>query len=340
MSLRQCGSMFYFSLLISLFTLQAHADGCLQTRAALDIGSGTTKIAVADVDVCRHQILQIRYRQQIAVPYNDALMQSGDNRLPESVILQGQSALQSELQNIRRFHPRRITGVATAVFRSAKNGPQVIARLNQHTHATIKIISQQQEALLGFSSAKASLHQPELKDEDIVVWDIGGASMQITGWSVTDGKKTPVVYQGKLASVTLKNYIVSLLKNQPLTADSSPNPIGNYAANALKFVEFYAGNDVDSTMKRLIAGKKVLGIGGVHNYSLRNQLPGKPAIYTLEQLTTLANRQVTQSDNQLSGQYRTTDVSNLLLVEGYMRALQIPQVTLVNAGLVEGELVR
>lgn len=339
MSVYRGRSLFFFTTLIALFTLPAHA-GCLQTRAALDIGSGSSKIAVADVDVCQHQIVKMRYQQQIAVPYNDALMHSADNRLPQAVIQQGLSALQSELKQIQRFHPVSVSGVATAVFRSAKNGPQVIDWLNQQTGAGIKIISQQQEALLGFASAKAALHQPGLQDDQIVVWDIGGASMQMTTRAEEQGKMVPQIYQGKLASVTLKNYIVSLLKNQPLTADSSPNPVGNYANSALKFVRFYASNDVDSTMKRLISGKKVLGIGGVHDYSLRDQLPGKPDSYTLQQLTALAKLQVSKNDSQLKGHYRATDVSNLLLVQGYMQALQIPAVTIVSASLVEGELVR
>lgn len=339
MPVHRCRSLFFISTLMSLFTLPAHA-GCLQTRAALDIGSGSSKIAVADVDTCQHQIVKMRYQQQIAVPYNDALMHSPDNRLPQTVIQQGLSALQTELKNIRRFHPASVSGVATAVFRTATNGPQVIDWLNQQTGAGIKIISQQQEALLGFSSAKASLHQPDLRDEDIVVWDIGGASMQMTTWSDEQGKKIPHIYQGKLASVTLKNYIVSLLKNQPLTADSSANPVGNYADSALKFVRFYASNDVDSAMKRTISGKKVLGIGGVHDYSIRDQLPGKPGSYNLQQLTDLAKQQVSKTDSQLKGDYRATDVSNLLLVQGYMQALQIPAVTIVRASLVEGELVR
>lgn len=339
MSINRSMTLFCLGTLIPLFTLSAYA-GCLQTRAALDIGSGSSKIAVADVDICRHQIIKMRYQQQIAVPYNDALMHAADNRLPQAVIKQGLSALQTEMKNIRRFHPVSVSGVATAVFRSAKNGPHTIAWLNQQTGAGIKIISQKQEALLGFASAKASLHQPDIQDEDILVWDIGGASMQMTTWTEEQGKKIPHIYQGKLASVTLKNYIVSLLKNQPLTADSSPNPVGNYADSTLKFVRFYASNDVDSAMKRMISGKKVLGIGGVHDYSLRDQLPGKPNSYTLQQLTRLAKQQVKKDDSQLKGDYRTTDVSNLLLVQGYMQALQIPAVTIVRASLVEGELVR
>jgi len=122
--------------------------------------------------------------------------------------------------------------------------------------------------------------------------------------------------------------------------DSSPNPIGDDAGNALKFVEFYASNDVDASLKRLIPHRKIIGIGGVHDYSLRQQFGNKPDSYTLTQLSTLAGKQVIKRDDELHGDYRATDVSNLLLVEGYMRALNIPEVTLVKASLVQGLLVR
>ena len=323
-----------------VFCFSVSASPCLQNRAAIDIGSGSTKIAVAEVDTCQHQIKKMLYQQQLPVAYNDALMHSTESRLPDSVISQGLDALKQEIQQARRFNPVSIEGVATAVFRNAENGANVVELFNQQTAAHIHIISQQQEALLGFASARASLKPSGLKNDDMLVWDIGGGSMQMTTWDNHNGQLAPVIYQGKLASVTLKNYIVSLLKHQPLRPDSSPNPIGNDAGNALKFVEFYASNDVDASLKRLIPHRKIIGIGGVHDYSLRQQFADKPDSYTLTQLTALADKQVTKGDNDLHGDYRATDVSNLLLVEGYMRALNIPEVTLVKASLVQGLLVR
>ena len=321
-------------------TLPKWASPCLQNRAAIDIGSGSTKIAVAEVDTCQHQIRKMLYQQQLPVSYNDALMHAADNRLPDSIIRQGLSALKQEIKQASRFHPVSIEGVATAVFRNAENGQQIIQLFNQQSSAHIRIISQQQEALLGFASARAALNQSGVQKDDILVWDIGGGSMQMTTWDEQHGHPHPVIYQGKLASVTLKNYIVSLLKHQPLRPDSSPNPIGDDAGNALKFVEVYASNDVDASLKRLIPHRKIIGIGGVHDYSIRQQFGNKPDSYTLTQLSTLAGQQVMKRDDELHGDYRATDVSNLLLVEGYMRALNIPEVTLVKASLVQGLLVR
>ncbi|ADU68848.1 Ppx/GppA phosphatase family protein [Pantoea sp. At-9b] len=312
----------------------AFADNCWQTRAGIDMGSGATKIAVFEVNICQHQLGKVLFEDQRPVGYNDALARSTHNQLDETIQQQGLTALQQLVTQARRYHPQRISGVATAVFRSASNGQAVIDRFNQQAGVQLKIISQQQEAELGFRSAKAALHDPTLRDQDLLVWDIGGGSMQMTAWRDQPGQPVADVYQGKLASVTLKNFIVDVLKNQP--AAQSPNPIGSWRPSVLRFVEFYAHNDVPPQIKQDLATRRVIGIGGVHGFSIKNQLKINDNRYDLATLEQVAKQQVWKGDSELTGDYRATDVSNLLLVEGYMHALGIKDVTVVKASLIQG----
>nr|WP_237164948.1 hypothetical protein [Pantoea agglomerans] len=204
------------TLFCSLFFAAAvQADRCQQIRAGLDIGSGTTKIAVARVNVCQLRIEKMLYQDQRAVAWNEALAHSTDNQLSPAMTHEGAAALQQLLTQAQRFHPQRISGVATAVFRNASNGQAVIEQLQRQTGAQISIISQQQEAKLGFLSAKAALNDPAIRDEQLLVWDIGGGSMQMTAWRQQAGQPVADIYQGKLASVTLKNFILTVLKNSP-----------------------------------------------------------------------------------------------------------------------------
>lgn len=328
-----------FTLFCSLFfAAAAQADRCQQIRAGLDIGSGTTKIAVARVNVCQLRIEKVLYQDQRAVAWNDALAHSADNQLSPAIAQEGAAALQQLVADAQRFHPQRISGVATAVFRNASNGQAVIEQLQRQSSAQISIISQQQEAKLGFLSAKAALNDPSTRDDQLLVWDIGGGSMQMTAWRQQAGKPVADIYQGKLASVTLKNFILTVLKNQPDA--KSPNPIGSWRQSVLRFVQFYAVNEVSPQIKQDAAGRRVIGIGGVHGFSIRNQLPGKPNRYTLAALSTLSKQQVWKGDSELSGDYRATDVSNLLLVEGFMQALKIDEVTIVEASLIQGVLLQ
>ncbi|MGC1001701.1 phosphatase [Pantoea agglomerans] len=320
------------------FAAAAQADRCQQIRAGLDIGSGTTKIAVARVNVCQLRIEKMLYQDQRAVAWNEALAHSTDNQLSPAMTHEGAAALQQLLTQAQRFHPQRISGVATAVFRNASNGQAVIEQLQRQTGAQISIISQQQEAKLGFLSAKAALNDPAIRDEQLLVWDIGGGSMQMTAWRQQAGKPVADIYQGKLASVTLKNFILTVLKNSPEA--KSPNPIGSWRQSVLRFVQFYAANEVSPQIKQDLASRQVIGIGGVHGFSIRNQLPGKPHRYSLTALSQLSQQQVWKGDSELPGDYRVTDVSNLLLVEGYMQALKINEVTIVEASLIQGVLLQ
>lgn len=328
-----------FTLFCSLFfAASAQADRCQQIRAGLDIGSGTTKIAVARVNVCQQRIEKVLYQDQRAVAWNDALAHSADNQLSPAVTHEGAAALQQLVAHAQRFHPQRISGVATAVFRNASNGQAVIEQLQRQSGAQISIISQQQEAMLGFLSAKAALNDPAVRDEQLLVWDIGGGSMQMTAWRQQAGKPVADIYQGRLASVTLKNFILTVLKNSPEA--KSPNPIGSWRQSVLRFVQFYATNEVSPQIKQDVAGRRVIGIGGVHGFSIRNQLPGKPNHYTLATLSQLSQQQVWKGDSELQGDYRATDVSNLLLVEGFMQALKMDEVEIVEASLIQGVLLQ
>lgn len=325
-------------LITAFLPLLAGAESCWQTRAAIDMGSGSTKIAVAEVDICKLRLGRILFEAQRPVGFNDALTHSEDNQLDETIQKQGIEALHQLIRQATRYHPQRISGVATAVFRSASNGQAVIDRFNQQTGVPLKIISQNQEAELGFLSAEVSLQAQGIGSEDILVWDIGGGSMQMTALRNVNGRDIFDVYQGRLASVTLKNYILNVLKNNPNTP--SPNPIGSWHSAVLRFVEFYARNDVPAQLKRDMSTRKVIGIGGVHANSVKNQVGLINQRYELAMLEKTSRRQVWKGDSELSGDYRPTDVSNLLLVQGYMQALGIKDVTVVKASLIEGILLQ
>lgn len=327
-------------LVLALSTFSALASKCIETRAGIDMGSGTTKIQVAQVDICRHQLGKVLYEDQRPLGFNEDLGKSGNNQISSAMQQQGVTALKEMVDKARTFHPQRITGVATAVFRSASNGQQVIDLFNQQAQVQLRIITQEQEAALGFLSAKAALHDNSVKNEDLLVWDIGGGSMQMTALREQNGKTVTDIYQGKLASVTLKEFIISVLKNQALDKAASPNPIGSLRNTVLRYVNFYARTHVSPQIKQDAQTRRVIGIGGVHGFSVKDQLRLKNNTYTLEDVQRVSKNQVWKGDSELAGEYRATDVSNLLLVEGFMQALNISQVTVVKASLIQGILVQ
>lgn len=66
----------FINLILIAFISQLSAE--VERRAAIDIGSGGTKVAIADVETEAGQILEILYETSFSVPYQASLDKSVD----------------------------------------------------------------------------------------------------------------------------------------------------------------------------------------------------------------------------------------------------------------------
>lgn len=297
---------------------------CHKNRAALDIGSGSTKLLIARVDKCQRKILEITSEKNFAFKFKEAL-HLNEGRLPEEEFMKLKNTLMGLKKETAGYN---ISGVATEVFRQARNGKTFITRLSKETGIPIKLINQEEEAHLGFWGAVAVTGK---KPSEIVVWDIGGGSMQMT----TQRKDHLFTYLGKLASVSFKNRVLAYQKKKR----GSPNPIGPYGALWASALAKEEAGKVDKVIKVDVKNKEVLGVGGVHYYSVRNQLKLKQdQPYALYQLDRVIKERHSWSDRQLFGSYKETEVTNLILVSGFMKGLDLNTVRPVKVNLATGVL--
>jgi exopolyphosphatase/guanosine-5'-triphosphate,3'-diphosphate pyrophosphatase len=325
------------AFLAFFISTSAFAKTCEEVRMGLDIGSGSTKIMVAKVDFCKNKILQVLYNDQRSVSYNEDLEKNADGKLSPAIIETGLKTLKDMIAKAKTFKPKRNYGVATSVFRKAINGTDVIKTFARKLNLRLEVISQQTEAQLAYYSVLALLDEKVVDPKKVVIWDIGGGSMQI--FSMTDAKK-PLTYLGDLASVTFKNMIIEVLQSKSLDETTSPNPIGDKREQVVALARSYSKLHVPTDLKTLIKDRVVIGVGGVHGFSIKNQLQLKDPIYTLDEITKAGKGQSLKSDKDLEGDYRATDVSNLLLVQGFMEGLGIKEVRVMNANLIQGALLR
>ena len=111
--------------------------------------------------------------------------------------------------------------------------------------------------------------------KDVVVWDIGGGSMQMTMY-LGNGKYS--IYKGKLASVSFKNHIIEDIQNKDISAVKSPNPINRRSMKtAFRDAEVMAKITVPREIQDKLQDPNtfVIGIGGVHFYSISKILRNK-----------------------------------------------------------------
>ncbi|MBY0413926.1 MAG: hypothetical protein K2Q18_07160 [Bdellovibrionales bacterium] len=328
----------FFIGFIATFTLCAFGKDCQEIRMGLDIGSGSTKIMVAKVDMCEKKILEVLLNESRPVGYNEDLDKSSDGNLSPAIIEKGLTTLKEMVEKGKSFKPKKNYGVATSVFRKAKNGSDVIKTFARKLNLRLEVIPQETEALLGYLSVMALVDPKVVDTKNLVIWDIGGGSMQMFA---LDDKKKPILYLGDLASVTFKNMVIEVLQMKALDKESSPNPIGDKREQAISLARAYARLHVPNALKVMLKDHTIIGVGGVHGQSIKNQLqldPKDPK-YSLEELDKAARSQSQKSDKDLAGDYRATDVTNLLLVEGFMEALGVKEVKVVNASLLQGALL-
>ena len=310
---------------------------CNITRAAIDLGSGSTRFKVAKVDRCKGKILEVLLEREEKIDFKEDLIKSRTNTFSESIMSSSIETLRTLKKEADKFSPKEYVAVATAAFREAKNGQKFIERINVELWINPRIITQGEEALLGFYGSAESIGS---SPENTVIWDIGGSSQQIIKYNPNERF---TIYEGKLGAVSFKEYILKRIKRQNVR---SPNPMNSYQTQLA--VE-HAKNTALKTVKRDLkdflqqsGNVKVLGIGGVHYYSIRNQIDptGEKDSYTVGDVEKTLQSKIGKTDSDLGNpRYVETDVSNLALVFGFMKALNIYEVKTAKVNMTDGLLL-
>lgn len=141
-----------------------------QRIAALDLGTNTFHLIIADID--QGLIQQIVLADQKHVKIGEGGINSG--KITEAAFQRGLKAL-SEFSSIILEHKVDIIkAVGTAAFRTALNGPDFIQQVKNKTGIQIEIIDGEREADLIYQGVRQAIHL----DDNSVIMDIGGGSVE------------------------------------------------------------------------------------------------------------------------------------------------------------------
>jgi len=305
-------------------------QSCLINRAALDIGSGTSKLVVASVNRCNKSIDHIIFEAHRVIPFKEALQRSKNNKFNKAIKEKAFRSLLELAVMAKNQGADQIRAVATSAFRTAANAIETKDYLEKRLRIKIKIITQQDEALFAYNSAiSAAKKSKVISKKPVIVWDIGGGSMQI----VKPKKDGKTIYLGKLASVSFKNKIISKYYRKK---KKSPNPLGKKTAvNSMNMAREHA-NTTAKPMLGSLQDYQILGVGGVHYYSIRGQLKGSE--YTQNSVLKTLLKRSRLNDKQIDSKYAATDITNLALVLGFMQSLSIQKVTPLKINMAHGVL--
>lgn len=359
--IRQFQRTFFVGLFLVNSLALAAAPPCEEIRAGIDIGSGTTKMVVARVDSCTQMILALLAplpgtHLERAVEYKKNIIESGDGRkvfLPE-IEDQGLAAL-AELKAIAVTHgAQKFAAVATSAFRNVSESyaEELISQIERQLDIPVRVIDQSEEARLGFLATIVKLGIPA---SEVLVWDIGGGSLQISYWD--KASRQVAGYQGKFANDAMQAFVIEQLKQLPANPDTSPNPMlaptdlddpDNHVYTAIRKAEQVALTTVTAEQRnRFRTIPVVIGIGGVHYYSnceVTKQSPGCEVTRQNLKTDILAHAHLTDAELVGAGragsiEYASKRITAGALTIGFMNALGFERVRSLKVDMADGILI-
>lgn len=195
-------------------------------RAAIDFGSGAVKIQMAVVDTEQNCIIgQPLITKYVSLGLTEDVATHG-GRISDEVAQNALYALREfkeealivaarEGQNSLQF-----AGIATAVFRKAHNGYDLLQQFEEELGIRFQILTQDEEGKLGMLTAKALY--PEVSESALLAWDSGNGSFQMT---MKEGENY-YIYQGPIGHGNVRSILSNDIRNRPiLKSNESGNPI-------------------------------------------------------------------------------------------------------------------
>lgn len=177
--------------------------------AAIDIGTVTTRLLVADVS--ERGIIEVERSTDIT-HLGEGLGATG--RLSEEAMQRVASVIARYAARVRELGVERVTAMATSASRDAENGARFLELLGE-AGIVPAIIPGEAEARLSFAGAASSLEPTE----DLLVVDLGGGSTELIAGDVLedDGVRTTEIVKARSIDVGSKRLTERFLLSDPPT---------------------------------------------------------------------------------------------------------------------------
>jgi exopolyphosphatase/guanosine-5'-triphosphate,3'-diphosphate pyrophosphatase len=151
--------------------------------AAIDIGSNTTRVLVAEPQ--KGQLRKVM--EQRAYTRIDKASQH-DGAIDRAKIDEVAEVVATQVRLAQEIGAEATRTVATAAIREAVNRDDVVAEINRVAGVEVEVLSEHEEGRLAFIGATKTLGHPV--EGDIAVVDVGGGSSEVVFGTVPDGLRS------------------------------------------------------------------------------------------------------------------------------------------------------
>lgn len=171
--------------------------------AAIDIGSNTTRLLVAEPDGGQlKKVMEQRAYTQIGKAANKK------GKIDLEKIAEVAEVVATQVRLAEEMGAEMIRPVATAAIREAKNRKEIVAQISEVAGVEVEVLSEEDEGRLAFLGATKALGHPV--EGTIAVVDVGGGSSEVVFGTVDKGVSE--VRSFKIGSGTLAE---DLLEGDP-----------------------------------------------------------------------------------------------------------------------------
>lgn len=259
---RRIRVMMLFSAVCTVSCMYSQIHDELVLRAAFDFGSGAIKMQVAFVDLReKHIVGKPLLSKQVSLSLTEDIAMHGNTISPgmQRQAMDVLKSLKNEAKSASGIYESELAyaGVATAVFRKASNGGDVLKVFEHELNIHFYILPQDDEGKLGFMTARALF--PDRDEENLLAWDNGNASLQITG---RIGQEYHV-YQAPTGHGALRVLLSQdIRKGSVLQSHESGNPVLTHESQQLDKEIIQLLPPVPGWLqKKLISGAMVVTFG-------------------------------------------------------------------------------
>lgn len=311
----------FIFIFIFFFPLLVFSKDCLVKRGALEIGPSSTKISVAEIDICNPQLKKILYEKKIKINFLQNFIKNSQKDLSFQFLEEGFQSIQDLIAYAKAFKPKSIIVIPSKFIQKLPKHLNFLSRLKKKTDLRVFKLKRKMEAILQF----ISLSEKYPRDlTGVLLWNIDPSGVSFTKY---DGKNYHV-YLDSISSVGFKNMILEGLLGKSHITHKTPNPLGHKSMKkALEMIQVYSKFNTPKSFKSWAPDSEVIGIGRIHNSDVLNLLTQDSKLYQLGAIEEAILKRKNLNDEQLNATNPSTQVSNLILVHGYMKSLGINKVT-------------
>ncbi|CCB88172.1 Ppx/GppA phosphatase family protein [Simkania negevensis] len=292
----------------------------IERRAIIDVGSGGTKFLIADFNRATGDYTIVK-EGKMNVPYQKALNASKDHTFDPEIRAQGIAAFQEIQEVFYQYGVQQSYAFATEAFRQAGNATDFVAEIANRSGINVHILEQKDEAAIAFQQAALHLGIPQ---EQLVVLEIGTGSFQLS-------IKDETAHMGDLGSVPFHEHIVQEILG--VTADGKITSLTDEQMKTADKLARDIARQAEKDIKNVIrgdAGRAIVGIGNLFTRSLAPHAT-TPDVIVRKDIRNFIQEILQKTPEEIqSDPFLSSDLSNAILALGFMKALQIHEIHVLD----------